>query len=140
MTPQINRCLTDVRKKLSEDWEGPAYGPSSMGVGTDKGSKAASGEGGANNPGGYTADNAWDKYISDICDHLMATWDIEEGQAMSLIQQVADEMAEDGLIPEYPAGGKADDEQDLAIWLGKAKSAGFHGAVYQKARDMEADE
>ena len=138
MNAQINRCLSDVRKKLAEDWEGPAYGPGSMGIGTDKGNKAHPGEGGAENPGEY-GDNAWDMYISGICDELMAIWEMEESQAMSLIQQVADEMAADGMLPEYPAGGKADDEQDLAIWIGKAKSAGLHGAVFQKARDMEAE-
>lgn len=139
MTPEINRCLTDVRKKLAEDWDEAAFGPGSHGTGTDKDSKAAPGEGGAVNPADYQADSSWDMYIQDICDHLMAVWEIEEGEAMSLIQQVADEMAEDGLIPEYPAGGKADDDQDLAIWVGKAKSAGLHGAVFQKARDMEAE-
>jgi hypothetical protein len=141
MNAQINQCLTEVRKTLEADLkemehDGPAWGPDGGGKsGSDKHMAAEPGEGGADNIS--YGDQWYDMYMADMVTHLHQMWDMSEDEALSLVWEIAGELHSDGFIPEPPSDD-ADDEA-WSTWIGKAKSAGLHGAVYHAAREKHAE-
>lgn len=73
-----------------------------------------------------------DAYFNEMIDQLTANYDVSDDEAMDFIFDVADEMAEEGLLPEMPDD---DDDEALAAWLGTAKTAALHIHVAEAARE-----
>jgi hypothetical protein len=95
---------------------------------------AAPGDGGADNP--PDAGDTLDLYLSNIADLLGLEYDMDDSSAANFIYDVAEELASSGLLPEMP-----DDDapaQEIAEWMGKAKSVQFAAMVLKRAREMNA--
>jgi hypothetical protein len=71
--------------------------------------------------------NTLDLYLDMIFDHLVSELGLDEEAAQALIFRVADEKAASGDLPLMPTEKSSDD--DIAVWLGKAKTLGFEHEV-----------
>ena len=128
MTPQINTVLDTIRRKM-EGME--AFGPEIPGVMPGSNNASLPGDGGADNI--TDIEDTFDMFLSDIIDLLMFDSDIGEDEAADFIFYMADSMADEGMLPPMPDDGA--DEEELAAWMGKAKSIGFSNRVLKAARD-----
>lgn len=75
-------------------------------------------------------EDALNNYLDDIADALI-DMGYDEDEAVDLVLDVADEMAEDGLMPPLP-----DEDaplEDVALWLGTAATVGFGPEVMAAA-------
>jgi hypothetical protein len=125
MTPQINTVLQTIRLQLEQT------GPAIPGVSGDSFLKGEPGSGGAENIS--DVEDAFDMYISDIVDIIMFETDMSDTQATDFVFHMADHLSSQGMLPELPEDES--DEQELAAWMGKAKSVGFATQVFKAARD-----
>lgn len=130
MNTQINAMLGDVVRRV-EATEAAAWGPEQDVEPTDY-ETGTPGTLGATNVG--TAWDSYDAYFGEIIDSLMATYEVSEDDAVDLIYDVLDEMIEEGLIEEMPEDESP--EEEVAVWLGKAKSVGLHIAVGEAAKEV----
>lgn len=129
MTPQINTVLETIRRQLAQT---EATGPAIPGVSSDDTHLAGEpGSGGADNISDI--EDAFDMYISDIVDIIMFETDMADSQATDFVFYMADHLASQGLLPPLPEDES--EEQELADWMGKAKSVGFATQVFKAARD-----
>lgn len=130
MTPNLNRALEAVRDYLGETW-----GPEDD-SGTPTGDEAAAGDGEAINPD--DTDTSFNGYVYDLVDAILAVYDVEGGEdgAIDFILSVADDLADSGELPPLP-----DDEDDegMAVWLGKAKTIAFGNIVLKAAEEAVAE-
>lgn len=134
MNHRINSVLEDIRTTLEAEGDDvTAYGPT---VGADVGGvtnkDAEAGTGGAMNPSDVS--NTLDLYLSEIADLLTLEYGKSETEAMSFVFSAASALASDGLIPSMPSDNASDDE--VAQWLGKAKSVQFASQVLSRAQAM----
>lgn len=128
MNAEMNHLLEQMRTQLAEGEE--AWGPNSD---AKTGSEGEPGELGAENENNIW--DAFDLYIGDMVDDLTEKYELDDDDALDFIFSVADDLAEDGKLPEIPVG---DDEKAVALWLGKAGSFGFERMVLDAAEE-EAD-
>jgi hypothetical protein len=121
ISPRTNAVLSSIREELESAWgpEGAPPTPSSMG--------AAAGSGGAANPA-ETSDTL-DLFLAEIADLAAIQYDLDDAAASSLIYDLADEMG----MP-IPDTGAAPEE--VAAWLGRAKSMQFPQAVLHRAQEQ----
>jgi hypothetical protein len=128
MTPQINEVLKQIHRKLETE---AAWGPEVPPV-DEPGShySGAPGDGGAENE--TDIEDAVDFYFDNIVDRLTQEFGMSDEEGMDLIYSVADDMADEGMIPPMP--GEEDDEEAVAAWLGKAKSVMLGNACILAAR------
>jgi len=138
MNSKINKLLEAIRRQVVEE-EGKdkdditAYGP---GVAADVGgastADAEAGSGSAMNP--TNIGDTVDQYIMTIADTISIQYDKTREEALKFVFDAATTLANDGDIPAPPDDDAADEE--VAIWLGKAKSVDLAGQVLGKAREM----
>lgn len=102
-------------------------------AGTIVGLKALGGELGAENP--TDEDDALNMYLDSILERLVEEMDLGEDEAMDMIFAMADILAEEGELPEFP-GDEATPEE-VSIWLGQAKTMGFERVVLDAAYETE---
>ncbi len=128
MTPAVNSLFEKIRLQLESDM-------AELGIlGEEDSSDAEGGDLGAVNPS--DALEAFEDFLSGIADGLLAEFDIDEDEAIDFVFDVADDMAEEGLLDPMPEG---DDPKALGLWIGHATSAGFGLEVMKLANEM-ADE
>lgn len=125
METNITGSLTAIRTHLEE----AAWGPEAATQTRDQ--QASAGELDAVND--TTISDDVDAYFNEMIDQLLQAYDTTEDEAIEFVFDVADEMAEEGLIPAVP-DEDADDEE-LALWLGQAKTAGLHIHVSEAANE-----
>ena len=106
--------LDQVRRKLEIDLH-------EIVGGTNAGDAASAGVGGAINPTDVA--DAFDLYLDNIMDSIITTSGKSDNAAEKFIVRLADKLAASGDLPPWPSEG-SDDE--ASIWLGKAKTIGFH--------------
>jgi hypothetical protein len=116
--------LDQVRRKLEIDLHEVIAG------GTTVGADAKAGVGGAKNNPTDVAD-AFDMYLDNILDAVMEHAGLAENAAQNFIMKQADDLADSGDLPPWPTDG-SDDE--VSIWLGKAKTLGFHRYCVKQAQ------
>lgn len=136
MNRQLNTALRRIRLHLeSEGDDVVAHGPS---VGAEVGGAAAAtaqaGTGEAENPS--TVSDTLDFYLAEIADLLTMEYDMSEDASFNFVFSAASALAKDGLVPEIPGDNASDDE--IAIWMGQAKTCHFAGQVLARAREMKA--
>lgn len=133
MDRRINAVLKNIRLTLEQEGADDAYGPGiTAAVGGKSTKDAEAGSGGAVNPSNVS--DTLDIYVTDIADLISLEYDQPPEKAMTFVFSAADALAKDGVIPELP-----DDDappEEIALWLGKAKSVQFSNHVMQRARDM----
>jgi hypothetical protein len=134
MNNRINAVLENIRATMEgEGDDATAYGPSVSGdVGGATNADAEAGAGGAVNPSDVS--NTLDLYLSEISDLLTLEYGKNENEAMNFVFSAASALAREGVIPEVPSDSATDDE--VAQWLGKAKSVQFASHVLNRAREM----
>ena len=134
MNRRVNSVLTDIRVQLEAEGDSVvAYGPGvPKNAGGDSTADAEAGVGGAVNPS--DASDTLDLYLSGIADTLALEYDKDAGAAMSFVFSAASSLASAGLIPKIPSDSAPPEE--IAIWLGKAKTCQFSYHVLNKAREM----
>lgn len=135
MNTRINSVLEDIRTTLEAEGDdavahGPAV-PADVGGATNKDAEA--GTGGAANPS--DVNSTLDLYLSEIADLLTLEYGKNENEAMSFVFSAASSLSGDGVIPPMPNDNAPDDE--VAAWLGKAKSVQFAHHVLQRAQQMQ---
>lgn len=123
MQTQINTVLDEIRSKLEEEW---ATDEELESVSTSTG-----GEGGAENA--TDVEDKFSAFMDEIVDALLDRYEADEDDAIGLVFDVIDEMVEEGELDEFPSDEAS--EEDLAIWMGKATTAGLKARVLQAARD-----
>lgn len=133
---QVLDLLTKIRHKVSARMEA-AWGPEA--VGQPSGTSATLAEPGeleADNP--TDANDAWNMYMINIVERLVAEFDMDQDDAVDFVFDCADELAEEGDLPVVPEDDASD--QDVSLWLGTAQSIGFGGYVLAAARyDFEEE-
>jgi hypothetical protein len=134
MYAQMNTLLEQMRTQLKTEAEGgeEAWGPDSDAKGPGVGKP---GESGAENEPDVWA--AFDLYIGDIVDDLTEKYELGEDEALDFVFTIADEAVDSGMLPEIP--DESADEEDVAVWLGKAGSAGFERMVLDAAIEASED-
>lgn len=132
--PRLNHFLDEAIRLLEADGDDvTSHGP---GVAADVGGSASvdaeAGEGGAVNPS--DASDALDFYLNNMADLLGLEYGKTKSEAMSFVFSAVSQLVRDGMVPEIPGDNAA--PQDIAIWLGKAKSVGLGAFVLGKAREL----
>lgn len=131
-TPRVNKVLEDIRATLEAEGDDvTAYGPAGSESGETSG-EAEAGTGGAINPS--NASDTLDQYLTDIGDLLVLEYGKSDNEAMSFVFSSAGQLARDGVIPKMPDDDASPEE--IAVWLGKAKSVQFASHVLGRAREM----
>lgn len=125
MTPEVNALIGSIRTRMESQLEE---------LGLLREEDSAPGESGAVN--GDDILDRFDAMIGQIADALLDEFDMSEDEAIDFVFDVADGMAEDGVIPDLPDD---DDVQAVALWIGKAETAGLAAEVIKAAEEM-ADE
>lgn len=137
MNVRVNSVLRQVRRFLEQEDDVTAYGPGvAADIGGEDAATAAPGEGGADNPA--TVGDALDAYLTNIADLLGLEFDLEDEEALNFVFDAADDLSGEGKLPEVPGDDSSDEE--IALWLGNAKTVGFSAHVLSKAREMAAKE
>jgi hypothetical protein len=135
MNKRINSVLEGIRNQLEAEGEDTTYGP---GIAADVGGAstqdAEAGSGGAINPPDVS--DTLDIYVTEIADLISLEYDQTPEQALKFVFNAATALSKDGLVPPMPSDGAPPEE--VAMWLGKAKSIQFSNHVMQRARDMLA--
>jgi len=73
-------------------------------------------------------ESEFDDYMDSVLAAIVAEYpDEDEDDVVDYILDVADELAEEGILPEFPGEDSSGDE--VAEWLGAAQSSGFTGMV-----------
>ena len=72
-------------------------------------------------------DAALTLYMDPILNHIVSEYGVGEEEGTNLIFKVADKLAASGDLPPMPSDESSD--EDVAFWLGKAKTLGFESAV-----------
>jgi hypothetical protein len=83
------------------------------------------------------ATDVFQAYIGNIIQTLQVEFEADEDTLLAVIMDVADELFENGDMPEYPDEDSTD--EDFILWLGTAESLGFHGYVLKAVRDQAED-
>lgn len=102
-------------------------------AGTIVGLQALGGELGAENP--TDEDDALNMYLDTILERLVEEMDLDEDEAMEMIFAMADILAEEGELPEFPSDDSS--SEDVSMWLGQAKTIGFERVVLDAAYETE---
>lgn len=123
MTPSINAALTNIREKLQEDASESDAGPHSHLAGEP-------GSGKADNI--VDANDAIDKYLADIVDQLVLSYDMDADEAFDFVFDMADSASSEEHLPALP--GEDADPEELMMWLGKANTMGFGAKVISAAK------
>jgi len=121
MTSKVNAVLEEIRSKLEEQ------------VAMHSDGSAGAGE--AENV--TDIEDAFDLYLTGIMDALLADFDISEDDAMDFMFSVFDALAEEGMLPPFPDETAPEDQ--VASWLGTAKSVGAAMHVQQAAEEAAED-
>jgi hypothetical protein len=124
LNEQTVDLLDRVRGKLETDLE------EMYSISTAAGSSAAPGIHKAMSNPTDVAD-AFDMYLDTILERLVNETDMSEDEAVAHILNMADQCAREGDLSEWPGDGGSDDE--VSIWLGKAKTMGFQHKVMRMA-------
>jgi hypothetical protein len=133
MNTRVNSVLTDIRVQLEAEGDVVAYGPGTpKNAGGDTTADAEAGVGGAVNPSDVS--DTLDLYLSGIADLVALEYGKDAGAAMSFVFSAASSLASAGVIPKIPADSAPPEE--IAVWLGKAKTCQFSHHVLTKAREM----
>lgn len=128
----VNEYVVDILSRIVERIESKmenAWGPESI----DQAPSVGDADGGdleADNP--TDIDDSFTMYLATIGGHLMDEFGVSENKAIDLIYDCADDMMLHGVLP--PAPTDEDEEEDVATWLAKAKSAGFEALVLSRVR------
>lgn len=77
------------------------------------------------------------RYIVDIIRGVMAQYECSKDDAIDLVFEVADDLAEEGALPPMPEEGEST-EDEVIQWMNAAKSMGF-GAEVMAYAEEEAD-
>lgn len=129
MTPSICAILSDVKSRLVEDAQSPAWGPER--VPTTRHGKGKPGNGGADNRN--DALDKLDAYFANIVSHLLANkLASSEDAAFARIRSTAKRLAAAGSLPSLP--GDNADAQEAMEWLAKASTVGFSSEVFADAQ------
>jgi len=127
MNNQINELLTKIRRGLEE---GGARGPYTSDDASTMDDEAAAGDLGAEN----SEVDALDAFLTDLADQIVANVDyMDYEEALDIVFDCADSLAETGDLPEMPDDDASADE--LSLWLGKARSVGFGALCMKMARE-----
>ena len=94
------------------------------------------GDGGVNNMNSDA--EAFDAYIEQTIEAVAARCNVSLDDAIDALIAVADEMAENGLIPVMPDPDEASAEE-LSSWAGAAKTGGLCAEVIRAVMDEEGD-
>lgn len=94
------------------------------------------GDGGVNNMNSDA--EAFESYIEQTMMAVAARCDVSMDDALDMLVTVADEMAEQGLIPAMPDPDSASAE-DLSAWAGAAKTAQLGAEVIRACLDAAGD-
>ena len=94
------------------------------------------GDGGVNNMN--SDQEAFDAYIEQTIEAVAARCNVSLDDAIDALVAVADEMAENGLVPPMPDPESASAEE-LSSWAGAAKMAGLTAEVIRAIMDEEGD-
>lgn len=133
MNTRVNSVLTDIRVQLEAEDNAVAYGPGApKNAGGASQADAEAGVGGAVNPS--DVGDTLDLYLSGIADLVALEYNKDAGAAMSFVFSAASSLASAGMIPKIPADSAPPEE--IAVWLGKAKTVQFSHHVLSKAREM----
>lgn len=124
----INSQVVDVMSRLQKRMElkmEAAWGPESVSssIAADT---AQPGTLGATNPS--DADDAFNAYINNIVDQLVAEFDMNDDEAIDYVFSCADELT---TLPPIPDEGAP--AIDVSTWLGTANSIEFGGYVIGRA-------
>lgn len=137
MTPAVNNLFDKIRLQLEGDLEEMGL----LGLDDDEedddeedDEEAEGGDLGASNPS--DALDAFEAYIGGIADGLMAEYEIDEDDAVDFVLDIADDMADAGMLAELP---DVEDSKALALWIGQAQSVGF-GVEVMAAADEDAED
>jgi hypothetical protein len=114
MTPSLNTVLEKIRLELEEDAKVNAAPPRLAEQELDG------------------VEDAIDKFIAGIADQLVATLGMSEDAALDYVLDCCDEASEHGRIPPIPSEDA--DPVAVAVWLGKAQTAGFPTEVVSSAK------
>jgi hypothetical protein len=94
------------------------------------------GDGGVNNMNSDA--EAFESYIEQTMMSVSARCDVSMDDALEMLVTVADEMAEQGLIPPMPDPDEASAEA-LSAWAGAAKTAQLGAEVIRACMDAAGD-
>ena len=123
MTLEVNELITSIRDRMESNLAALGYDLQEAGSALPT-------------PDNNTEDgviDAFETFIGAMADSLLAEYEMSEDEAIDYVFSIADAMAEAGMIPPLPDG---DDAQTLAVWMGKAETAGLAQEVMKSA---EAD-
>jgi len=133
MNRRVNSVLTDIRVQMEAEGDvAVAYGPGVAQDGADTTHDAEAGVGGAVNPS--DASDTLDLYLSGISDLVSLEYGKNSNEAMNFVFSAASALASQGLVPAMPSDSA--DPEEIAIWLGKAKTCQFGHHVLSRAREM----
>lgn len=69
----------------------------------------------------------FDVYMDGVLNAVIDEYDADEDEAVDYIIYVADDLAEEGLLPPFPTEDSSTEE--VSAWLAAAESSGFAGMV-----------
>ena len=132
MNRRVNSVLTDIRVQMEAEGNAVAYGAGVPQAGADTTHDAEAGVGGAINPS--DASDTLDLYLSGIADLIALEYGKKPNEAMNFVFSAASALAGKGMVPTMPSDSAPPEE--VAIWLGKAKTCQFSHHVLSRAREM----
>lgn len=115
MRQDLNEKLEALRARLMEDEE--AWGPESS---FEDEMEVAAGEGEAINDD--EVEDVLIDYMLSVAEGLCADYEMDMEDAVEMVFDIADQLAEEGSLPFIPEEG---DSVAVAEWVGKAKTMGF---------------
>ena len=71
----------------------------------------------------------FDDYMDSVLGAVLDEYDVDEDDAVDYIIEIADELADDGLLPYFPDEDSTSEE--ITDWVAAAQSAGFAGLVIE---------
>lgn len=128
MNPRINQVLGEIRHLVEQSAWGPSI-PSR--ISSSDFQKGAPGVGEASNENDIQ--DAVDFYLNNVSQALVDEFGIDEEEAFNYVEQAADELSDEGMVPPLPSA--EDSDSQAALWLGAAKSIGLEGYCIKMCRD-----
>lgn len=132
MRQDIVEKLEELRARLVEQAEESAWGPDSE---PDSDMEAEAGEGEAKNDD--EVEEVLIDYMLDVAEGICDDYEMDLDDAVEMVFDVADQLAEEGSLPFIPP---EEDAAAVAEWVGKAKTMGFGDMVQAMCDSMFSEE
>ena len=128
MTPELNSVLEGIIEALQESKQ--KLGPDTETVGDNSHLDGKAGVGEADNI--QDANDAVDKYLSDIAGELMVCKGMSQDEAADFVFHYLRNL-DDEHLSELP--GDDADPEELMLWLGKATTFGISAKIVKAAKE-----